>query len=188
MKTEINQKISQFMDDELHHSEQEVFLLTINKDSELTDKFNRYKAVSHALRTDEFILPDEGFLQGIKQQLEQEPHYLLPKKKNKNSSGFWPKTAVALAASAGFVAVLVYQEPGFQQNNTQIKNDIVVISEQQVVDVAAAELAKVQLANELADRQHERLKAYIQAHSNDLYTHGSVNIQPYARVANYGRD
>jgi hypothetical protein len=38
---------------------------------------------------------------------------------------------------------------------------------------------------EYAAMQHERLKAYLRAHSGDMYTHGSVTAQPYARVANH---
>jgi hypothetical protein len=36
--------------------------------------------------------------------------------------------------------------------------------------------------------QHERFKAYLQAHSDDLYTYGSLNIQPYASFAGYGQE
>lgn len=194
MKADINQKISQFLDDELHHSEQEALLLNINKDPELTDKFNRYETISYALRTDEFILTNESFLSGVKQGLKDEPHYLLPKKKEKKIAILRPKTAVALAASVGFVAVLVSQNSGFQPNNIQTKESVFVVSEQQVIVDGQAEEVALQLAekekveNELADRQHERLKTYLQAHSNDLYTHGSVNIHPYARVATFDRD
>ena len=190
MKTEINQKISQFLDDELHHVEEERVLLKISKDPELLKKMNRYKMVSHALKTDTVVKVKDDFLSQINQQLEDEPHYLLPKpnnkKKYKNRSVMgWKNASIAVAASVAIASVLVSQKLNFQESPqpSAVLAVAETVSEQQMAEVSV--ITKDQQANEYAAMQHERLKAYLQAHSGDLYTHGSVAVHPYARVANH---
>ncbi len=190
MKTEINQKISQFLDDELHHVEEERVLLKISKDPELLKKMNRYKMVSHALKTDTVVKVKDDFLNQINKQLEDEPHYLLPKPKNKNkyknrSVMGWKNASIAVAASVAIASVLVSQKLNFQENPqpSAVLATAETVPEQQKAEVSG--IAEDQQTNEYAAMQHERLKAYLQAHSGDLYTHGSVAIHPYARVANH---
>ncbi len=186
MKTEINQKISQLLDDELHHTKEERVLLKISKQPELLKKMNRYKTVSHALRTDTVVKINNDFLDQINQQLEKEPHYLLPKHKIKNRSAMsWQNASIAVAASVAIVSVLVSQKLNFLESPqpTVALAAVETIPQQQLLE--QPNITKDQQAKEYAAMQHERLKAYLQAHSGDLYTHGSVAIHPYARVANH---
>ena len=178
MNTEINNKISQMLDDELHYSEQENVLLKMRQHSELNNKMSRYQAVSHVFKTDGFILVKDDFLDNIKQELKQDPHYFLPQQTvKKRSISRWQKTSAAVAASFAIVAVMVSQQTDLQ--STESQQNTVFVAQKQPVET---------LPHAVNDAQHERFKAYLQAHSNDLYTHGSLSYQPYVRVATYGQE
>ena len=178
MNTEINKKISQMLDDDLHYTEHESVLMKIKQDSELNNKMSRYQAVSHVFKTDGFVMVKENFLDEINQELKQDPHYFLPQQAVKRSSIHrWQKTSAAIAASIAIVAVMVSQKADLQ--NTEFQENAVIVAQKQPI---------AELPQAVSDSQHERFKAYLQAHSNDLYTHGSLSYQPYARVANYGQE
>lgn len=180
---EIHQKIAQFTDGELHHVELEGFLLDIKKNPQLKNKITRYQRVSDALKLDDYIVSNDDFLAKITQGIEQEPHYLLPKQKVEQTSvAFWQKTSLAVAASVAIVAVVVFQqritpEVNFS-NNSQLIAENEIKTQQQPVQVARATRLS----------QHERLKAYLQLHSDDLYTHGSLTAHPMGQVASYSQD
>ena len=178
MNTEINKKISQMLDDDLHYTEHESVLMKIKQDPLLNNKMSRYQAVSHVFKTDDFVMVKENFLDKINQELKQDPHYFLPQQAVKRSSIHrWQKTSAAIAASIAIVAVMVSQKADLQ--NTEFQEEAVIVAQKQPI---------AELPQAVSDSQHERFKAYLQAHSNDLYTHGSLSYQPYARVANYGQE
>jgi len=179
MNTEINKKISQMLDDDLHYTEHESVLMKIKQDPLLNNKMSHYQAVSHVFKTDDFVMVKENFLDKINQELKQDPHYFLPQQAVKRSSIHrWQKTSAAIAASIVIVAVMVSQKADLL--NTESQENAVIVAKKQLVEES--------LPQAVSDSQHERFKAYLQAHSNDLYTHGSLSYQPYARVANYGQE
>lgn len=194
MNTEINQKISSFLDGELDSFEEEKLLLKISKDSQLINKLNRYQTVNHSLKHDDLVIVNDGFLDKIKQEIEQEPHFFLPKQKNKKRQlGFWQKTSVAIAASTVIAAVLVSQKIELPSNILQPNGSLIAQQLIEPVKPKPVVIVKVQenvVESELAKGlkelqqglQHERLKTYLQAHSDNLYTYDSLNFQPYARV------
>ncbi len=55
MPEDLNQKISQFLDNELDHVQALNLLNKMQLQPELQDKLNRYEAISHALKTDVFL-------------------------------------------------------------------------------------------------------------------------------------
>jgi len=177
MNKDINQKISQFLDDELDSNELNGLLALIKREPELKNKINRYQSVTQAIQAGQAVKVDLDFLDKINQQLKQEPHYLLPKKVvKKHTVAVWQKASLAIAASVACVAVIMSQ-----QNPLQHPQQLAV------VDIPAVE-QPVQQAKNTQPSQHERLKAYLQAHNDELYTHGSLNIHPLALTASYGRD
>lgn len=176
MNTEINKKISQLLDNELHYTEQERVLKKIRQQPELNNKMSRYQVVSQVFRSDDFVIVKESFLDKINQELKQEPHYFLPQQAvKKRSMSVWQKTSTAVAASVAIVAVVVFQQTDIQ--DTGYQQNTVLLAQKQPVEV---------LSQAVNDSQYERFKAYLQAHSDDLYTHGSLSYQPHARVASYG--
>ena len=182
MNKEINQKISELMDDELTHSESENLLVKIIKNSELKNKINRYQLMSHVLRSDDFMIADKGFAEKIKQELNKEVNYLLPKQTLKKTPlAIWKKTSIALAASIAVVAVIFFQHTELQDKNLQQQIALITVEQSDEAQIKAEEKKQ--------PSQHERFKAYLQAHSDDLYTHGSLNIHPLATVvSSYGQD
>jgi sigma-E factor negative regulatory protein RseA len=202
MTIEINKQISQFLDDELHHQDLDNLLVTINQHPELKNKLDRYQAVSHALRTDKFVKTNEDFLNNINQQIKQEPHHFLPKPIAKRKSfAVWQKASFAMAASIACISIIVSQQDSLtnsaisqktliisQQDdlkNTPVPQKTIIVAQKQTItkDVITAKANQAQKKS-----QHDRFKAYLQAHSDDLYTHGSLSVQPYARVAGYGQE
>ncbi len=194
---EINKQISQFLDDELHHHELESLLVKINQKPELKNKLDRYQAVSHALRTDKFIKTNNDFLQNISNEIQQEPHHFLPKQRDKRKPfSAWQKVSVAMAASVACVSIVVSQQDLLQQ--PAASPDALIISQKaglakikakvspkqiQVVQVAtkSKDLVIPKTKTQNKNTQHERFKAYLRAHSDDLYTHGSLSV----RLAGY---
>ncbi|KAF3983247.1 MAG: sigma-E factor negative regulatory protein [Methylococcales symbiont of Hymedesmia sp. n. MRB-2018] len=175
MNKEMNQKISRFLDDEFDHTELDDFLLKIKQQPQLKNTMNRYHAVSHLLSGEDVLIADVGFLDKVSQEIKQEPYHFLPRRSIKlRSFGFWSKASVAMAASFAIIAVVVSQQinvTGIQAPQILVKNKSI---EGGVIKTAKSS-------------QHERFKAYLQAHSDDIYTHGSLNYQPLAQVANFSQ-
>ena len=202
MNTEINQKISSLLDGELNASEEEALLIKMRKDGELVNTLNRYQMASQVLKDDTCITVNKSFLDNIKQAVDEEPHYLLPKKKASNVlTGAWGKASLAIAASTIFAVVLVSQKVGL--DNTQPNVPVVAeVAAPANVPALAADATKmvqpdsmrtlmktesqIEVAGGLEDTrqeiQHERLKAYLKQHSDKLYTYESLKFQPHVRV------
>jgi sigma-E factor negative regulatory protein RseA len=69
----MNEKISRFLDNDLSHDETLTLLQTIEASPELKDKLKRYAAVSHALKTDDFLWISADFATRIHQEIQQMP-------------------------------------------------------------------------------------------------------------------
>lgn len=180
MNKDINQLISQFLDDELDKSELDSLLLQIKKKPELKKKISHYQVPSQVLKADHAVAVNTDFLDKINQQIKQQPHYLLPQKLDrKESVNFWKKTSLAVAASVICVTVIMSQRNVIQINPQP--QQIAAVDTQSVEPLAQNE-ETVQKPS-----QHERLKAYLQAHNDDLYTHGSLSVHPMVQTASYGR-
>ncbi len=180
MNKEINQKISQFLDDELDHTELDGFLHSINNKPELKNKISRYQVATQVLKAEQSVLIQADFLEKVNQQIQQEPHYFLPaQKKRIRHSKAWQRSSLAVAATFACVAVILSQQNALQPAGQ---------AQQIAAAPATVEKPVIVVANKPRVSQHERLKAYLQAHNDDLYTHGSLNIHPLARVASYGQD
>jgi len=67
----MTEKISRFLDDDLSHDETLLLLQTITEQPELKDKLKRYAAVSHAMKTDDFLWVPTDFAARIQQEIQQ---------------------------------------------------------------------------------------------------------------------
>lgn len=106
MHEHINEKISQFVDDELDADQALTLLQQLRFNDELKNKLQRYQAISHAVKAETYIAPRADFLDRIHQDLEHEPVYLLPQRKA--TSSIKPQHKIlALVASAALVAVIL---------------------------------------------------------------------------------
>ena len=176
MPEDFNQKISQFLDNELDDVHALSLLKTMQMQPELQDKLNRYEAISHAMKTDVFLLTRADFSTKIRQKVQQEPLYLLPQRKIFKRS----HKQIAMAASIAIAAVIAGRSslnhqspqptPAIQLARQQTPQQLV----QPVVDTNKAPLNK-------------RINDYLQAHNSSVYTNGESIVQPYTRVTAYNQ-
>lgn len=177
MHDEINQKISQFIDDELPQHKALQLLTEIKKQPELDAKLQRYEMASAILKKHPSISIRADFSEKISQALASEVVYLLPKKRTKS---IYYKSAMAVAAGVAGVAIFlannvpeltdVKQEPFLVAND--ISNQKTPVEKQEPVEVVLRKSATID----------PRFKHYLQAHRGNLYTI-DPGVQSYARLA-----
>lgn len=187
MHDDVKTKISQLMDNELTQSEALALLQKMRIQPEMQDQLNRYEAISHALKTEVFLMPKPGFAERISQQIQQEPVYLLPQRQR--SPNAYQKWAVA-ASIAAIALVLSWSKlthNELEQNNAAL---MAQVSAPNPVIVNKQAFEKDQ-QNQLAQKQdneaplHTRINEYLQAHNNSVYTNGEANFKPFTRVTAY---
>jgi sigma-E factor negative regulatory protein RseA len=174
MSEDLNQKISQFLDNELDHVDALNLLKKMQLQPGLQDKLNRYQAIRHAMKSDAFLVSKADFLTKIHQQLLQEPVYLLPQHKSFKRS----HKHIAVAASIVIVAIIAGR--GMNNQNQPSKPA-------SLLQVAQQQLPK-QSVNPVEASQYplnKRINDYLQAHNSSVYTNGEANFQPFARVTAY---
>lgn len=172
MSDELNQKISQFLDNELDPGQALMLLQKMRTQPELQDKMKRYEAISHALKTDVFVAAKSDFSARIHQQIQQEPSYLLPRGKPFKRA----HKLMALAASIAIVAVITGRNP---HNGGGLKVDPPLQIAQQQPEQPANPAGEYPL--------NKRINDYLQAHSSSVYTSGESNSRPFARVTAYSQ-
>jgi len=173
MSEDLNQKISQFLDNELNHIEALKLFKKIQSQPELQDKLNRYEVISHAMKTDTFLLTKNDFLKNIRQQIQQEPVYLLPQHKSFKRS----HKQIAVAASIVIVAVIAGHSLNDQNSNSRSASILQVTQHQPPEQLVNASQAQHPL--------NKRINDYLQAHNSSVYTNGEANFQPFAKVTAY---
>ncbi|GAB6142348.1 hypothetical protein JCM14076_30770 [Methylosoma difficile] len=182
MNEELNQKISQFLDDDLDRDEAIGLLQKMRTTPELTQKLNRYEAISHALKTDVFIDISTDFSARISQQIEQEPVYFSPKAKSKIIIKPHYKQW-ALAASVAVCAVLV--ERGLNTPTLQ------PIENRQALQVASSQTKQATIAPETealpTPSLNARINEYLQAHNSSVYATSEAELKPFTRVTAYNQ-
>ena len=182
MSEDLNQKISQFLDNELNNVEALNLLHKIQSQPELQGKLNRYEVISHAIKTDAFLLTNDDFSKNIRQQIQQEPVDLLPQHKSFKRTQhklFKPShKQIAVAASIVIVAVIAGRSLNDQSSNSRSAS-ILQVAQNQPTE---------QPVNTTQDAHHplnKRINDYLQAHNSSVYTNGEANFQPFAKVTAY---
>lgn len=192
MDEELNQKISQLIDNELSHEEALSLLQLMRKQPQLQDKMSRYEAISHAVKAEAFVPTRSDFAERVRQQIQSEPAYLLPQHKTSRRN----YKIFALAASVAAVAIMVSRIPYAPDESISVP-EIAMVQPQEPVpakeamaEPQAQEPPSVSVAFRPVDQDqfNARFNDYLQAHSESVYIDGQTNFQPYARVAAYGRE
>ena len=180
MPEDLNQKISQFLDNELDHVQALNLLKKMQLQSELQDKLNRYEAISHAMKTDVFLVTKADFSTKIRQQIQKEPVYLLPQQKPFKRS----HKQIAVAASIAIVAVIAGRSMNGPDQHFKAASTVQVAQHQQPEQSAKP----LVYANQAAQYPlNKRINDYLQAHNSSVYTNGEANFQPFARVTAYSQ-
>ncbi|MDD5276705.1 MAG: sigma-E factor negative regulatory protein [Methylovulum sp.] len=182
MNKELNQYLSQLLDDELDHQVALDLLQKIQTNPDLKNTLTRYTAINHALKTDDFLPLPADFSEKIARQIDQEVTYFLPQKKPARPH----YKRVALAASVAVVAVLAarginnpqifpMQSPAPQQ---LAKQTPVQPNEQLTVGTTPQDPASL----------NARISDYLDAHNNGVYT-GEVDVdfRPLTKVTSYNQ-
>ena len=180
MPEDFNQKISQFLDNELDHVQALNLLKKMRLQPELQDKLNRYEAISHAIKTDVFSVTNADFLSKISQQIQKEPVYLLPQHKPFRRS----HKQIALAASIVIVAVIAGHSMNDPDQYPKAGSAV------QVAQHQLPEQPSNQAVYTNQDAQYplnKRINDYLQAHNSSVYTNGEADFQSFARVTTYSQ-
>ena len=176
MPEDLNQKISQFLDNELDNVQALKLLKKMQLQSELQDKMNRYEAIGHALKTDVFLAAGSDFSASIRQQIQQEPIYMLPQHKPIKRG----HKLIALAASIAIVAVIAERSMNNPAEQFKAASTLQIAQQQSPKPVVYAQQAEQPPLN-------KRINEYLQAHNSSVYTNGEANFQPFARVTAYSQ-
>ncbi len=187
MHEDLNQKISQLLDNELDQNEALSILQKIQVQSELINKMNRYEAISHVLKTDVFLYPSPDFSAKVNQQIQNEPFYLLPKSyplaqqqpfKHSNK-------IIALAASIALVTIISTQSIYYSDDKSKALQTI-QLAEQKIIE-PPSKPTTVLHKNEQPPL-NARINDYLQAHNSSVYTSGEANFRPFATVSAHSQE
>lgn len=165
MKQLDNEKLSLFLDNQLDSDQSLHLLKAINKDPALQTKLQRYSLISQAIKNDASQVASSNFVASIREQIRNEPTYLIPSRK---APANWKKTAWAAAASVLLgVSVVTFMSA----------------REQPQPFGSIQTLAQASKHYRTAD--NARFNEYLQDHDNVWYVNNAAGSQPYARVAGY---
>ena len=193
MPENLNQKISQFIDNELDEVDALYLLNKMQFKPELQGKLNRYQTIGQVIKGDIGIAPDADFVKKISLQIQQEPAYLLPKVKKEKISY---KKPAAIAASLFIAAIIAGHtitdkpNPAYGMSTLQVadnkevkKQEVKVVEEIAQKAVAPQAIAKVS-----ESPLNKQISDYLQAHNGNLDTNNEHAFQPYARVSAYNQE
>ncbi|MGY6276497.1 sigma-E factor negative regulatory protein [Methylomonas sp. MgM2] len=164
MQEQHKEKLSLLLDDQLDRAQAFSLLKAVRQDTELQAKLQRYSLISHALKSEQCSVASLDFVEKIHQQLDKEPIYFLPRKKQ---AGDLKKAGLAVAASV-LLAVVWLSASQFQKFPGSYHNANTVAQ-----------------GSVEAEQMNARFKEYLQAHDNVWYVSNNVGVQSYAHVASY---
>lgn len=179
MNEELDQHISEFLDNELDYKSALNLLQKMQTNPDLKNTLNRYAVISHALKTDDFLPVAPDFSAKIAQQIQQEIVYLLPQRKPSAKRHY---KSAALAASVAIIAVVASRDlnhsaPSMPPSTT------VQLSQQ-------TPAPKVDNPGALKPDPYPlnaRISDYLQAHNNGIYTTGETDFRGLAKVTAYSQ-
>jgi sigma-E factor negative regulatory protein RseA len=180
MPEDLNQKISQFLDNELDHAQALKLLKKMQLESKLQDKLNRYEAISHAMKTDVFLSTEADFSIQVRQQIQKEPVYFLPQHKPLKRN----YKQIAVAASIVIVAVVAGRGMSNLDQYSKAASGLQV-ARNQIPEQASGQVVSSKQAAQYP--LNKRINDYLQAHNNSVYINGEANFQPFARVTAYSQ-
>lgn len=183
MNEALNQKISQFLDDDLDADDALDLLQKMQADAELIRTFNRYEAISHVLKNHEFLAIKPDFSASIAEQIQQEPFYLLPKRRPTIIPPHYK--SLALAASIAVIAVFAVRGINHPAERINPPSTLQVAQRQAVQAQKPVIHARRSAQPQEQYPLNKRINDYLQAHNNSVYTHGETDFAPLASVTAY---
>jgi sigma-E factor negative regulatory protein RseA len=187
MNEELNQKISQFLDDELDYDDTLRLLQQIQTQPELNQTLNRYEAISHTLKTGIFLEIGADFSAAIHQKIKTEPFHLRPENPRLPQPVAHKYKVLAMAASVAVVAVLTTR-------NMNKPSEAVKTSSLTQAQTVQPALPVRQSSNSVAYMPeikqypiNTRINDYLQAHNytNSIYVNDEADLTSLNRVTAY---
>ncbi|SJM92215.1 putative Negative regulator of sigma E activity [Crenothrix polyspora] len=183
MHEHTNEQISQFLDNELAADEALTLMRQVLLDSALKNKLLRYEAIGHALKTETFIAPRADFLDRIHQEIEHDPVYLLPQRKQ---AKFKPQHKIlALVASAALVAVILPKDIT-RINGSQMKASSSGIHLAQQQQRRSENVIK-QLPHSELMPLNAQINDYLQTHNKNANVASNTDAASIAKITAYGQ-
>jgi len=183
MNKALNQKISQFLDDDLDYDDALDLLQKMQWDADIANTRNRYETISHALKTHEFLTVNADFSAKISAQIQQEAFHLLP---GRNKPAAISRNKIlALAASVAVIAVLAAR--GVNDPTGRINRPPALqVAQQQSGSAPKPAIYAHQSAQAGAQYPlNKRINDYLQAHNSSVYANGEADLAPLGRVTAY---
>lgn len=192
MPENLNQKVSQFIDNELDEVEALYLLKKIKSKPELLSKLNRYQAISQVIKGDIGLAPEADFVNKISFQIQQEPTYLLP---TTHVEKFNYKKPAAIAASLFIAAIFAGHsvtdraQPTQAISTLQVADNKAVKKQETKNEVTVSSIiAPKTIAKVNENPLNKQISEYLQAHNGNLDTNNESGFQPYARVSSYNQE
>ncbi len=179
MPDKMNQKISQFIDDELPYEEALQLLTEVKQQPELDAKMRRYEMASTILRSHQPVAISSDFVDKVSQVLEQEVVYFLP---NVRQRPKYISSALAVAAGVAGVAILVANNVPKLEKTTPAPYVVSANNPSQTEFKKSQE--PVKMAVRKSGSIDPRFYSYLEAHRGNLYTL-DAGVQSYASLAGY---
>ena len=180
MNNSLNQKISQFIDHDLNDDDALDLLETLQRDQNLENTLKRYAAISHALKSQEFLVVKADFSARITQEIQQEPYYVQPRKRAVTIR--YP-VHFALAASIAGLAILATPifDNDFLFNPSNTSLPIAQKSSGQTLTASLSEHHFAQAHDKYP--LNKRINDYLQAHNARI--DNELDLAPVTRVTHY---
>ena len=175
MNDVLNQKLSQFIDNELEPKERLAFQKELLRNSDLQARLKRYQLIGTAIKSTSTIEINAAFSDLVKERLEQEPIYFLPQQK----TGAKRYKQLAIAASLTAVAVVSAYSVRFTQQQSQ----------QPTMQLAQNPVAPSSHAPSTTFEYpiNKQISDYLQAHNDSLKENPDSIYQPYTRLSSYNQ-
>ncbi len=180
MNDQLNQKTSQLFDNELPYDEALALLAKLRSDADLAQKWDRYAAISHALKTEQFVSLRPDFSAQIAARLEAEPVYLLPRNKPVKRNYAW----LALAASVAVVSVVAVRWLPQLDHTSPNAPAPLQVAQQQAPQALPHSPVTTRKADTNEQPLNARINDYLQAHNGSVYA-DNQNLKSMTRVTTY---
>ena len=183
MRDDVDNKISQFLDDELDQQQALNLLKSLQRDKALKQKLVRYQLVSQVIKTRQPAQINVCIVDRVRQQIEKEPVQIFQRRPESAVNSFhWRKTTLALAASLAVVAIML---PGIIKDTGPGSSSTLIADSRQAPPVTVEQVAKNRPLDANKQNKNQRFKDYLYAHSNRMYTVGASASMPYVQTAGF---
>jgi sigma-E factor negative regulatory protein RseA len=182
MHDDFNQKISVFLDNELDPSEALKILQKMHEQPQLLNKLNRYEAIAHVLKSNNFLLPTSDFSAKVSKQIQQEPFYLLPRSPSLASLKPFKRRHKVLTAAASLAVIAIVFTASLNRPDTPVKSASTFQLAQQKTQALPANPVNYQYRSGQYPF-NARIYDYLQAHNSSVYTQGDTNVRLFAKAS-----